>query len=484
MSFSDFLRVLRARWVLAASIFAALTLVALIGSLVWPKKYTAEAVLMIDLKIDPVAGTSATGVMPSAAFLATQVDIIQSRHVAQKVIASLQLADNPTFRGNWEKQGRKGEYAAWLADNILANLEVEAARESNIIEIRYSHTDPKTSQAMANSFAKAYIDSTVQFKINPARQYSEFFEERANLARQKLEKAQVKLSEAQQTKGILVTDERLDAETVKFNDLSSQLTALRGLIADSASRSQQAARAGDVSPDAMSSTLITSLRSELSRQQAKLDEALERYGDNHPTIIETRANVASTQDKLRQETARVSRSVGASDQINQGRLSAIQAAFDAQREKLLKLKEDRNELLVIEREVAAAQRVYDAIQARQSQMSLEGSNNQNNVVVLGTATEPIKASSPKVAVNTIIGAVLGLVLAAFVIVLVELGDRTVRGTSDLVNLLNTPVIGYLSARQTRKRWWHAQEDAVLYPLANNAYPGLESAPTHTPGRLS
>ncbi|MDI1349268.1 chain length determinant protein EpsF [Aquabacterium sp.] len=484
MSFTDFLRVIRARWVLATSIFAVLTLAALIGSLVWPKKYTAQATLMIDLKVDPVAGTSATGVMQSAAFLTTQVDIIESQHVAQKVIANLQLADNTDFRNNWEKQGRKGDYASWLADAILANLKVEAARESNIVNISYSHTDAKLAQAMANSFAKAYIDSTVQFKTNPARQYSEFFEERANLARQKLEKAQVRLSEAQQAKGILVTDERLDAETVKFNELSSQLTSLRGLLADSGSRSRQALRAGDIAPDAMSSSLVTSLRTELSRQQAKLDEAQERYGDNHPNILETRANIASIQDKLRQETSRVTRSLGATDQINQGRLVAIQAAFDAQREKLLKLKEDRNELMVIEREVGAAQRVYDAIQARQSQMSLEGSNNQNNVVVLSTATEPVTPSAPRVGVNTVIGALLGMVLAAFVTILVELGDRTVRSTSDMVNLLQTPVIGYLSSRQTRKRWWHGRDESVLYPLESHAYPGLETANSPTPGRLN
>ena len=139
--------------------------------------------------------------------------------------------------------------------------------------------------------------------------------------------------------------------------------------------------------------------------------------------------------------------------------------------------------MVIEREVAAAQRVYDAIQGRQSQMSLEGSNNQNNVVVLSTATEPIAPSSPRVAVNSVIGAVLGLVLAGFVTTLVELTDRTVRGTSDMVNLLQTPVIGFLSARQTRKRWWHGSDEALLYPLDGHAYPGLESAGSSTPGRL-
>lgn len=483
MSFSDFLRVLRARWVLATAIFVALTSIALVGSLVWPKKYTAKAVLMIDLKVDPVAGTSATGVMPSAAFLATQVDIIESNHVAQKVIKNLKLDDNPVMRNEWEKEGKKGDYLAWLSSRILKNLKVEAARESNIVDISYEAVDPKFAEALANNFAKAYIDSTVQFKTTPAKQYSDFFEERANLARQKLEAAQNKLAQAQQAKGILVTDEKLDAETAKFNDLSAQLTALRGALADSNSRRTQAAQNGEVSPDAMASTLLINLRSELSRLESKLDELLERYGESHPLIVEMKANIASTKDKIRRETGRVSSSLGASSQINQAKEAAIQTAFNEQRDKLLKLKQDRNELLVIEREVSAAQRVFDAIQARQSQMNLEGSNSQNNIVVLNTASEPVNPSSPRVGINTVIGAVLGAIIAAFVTMLVELADRKVRSTSDLVTLLKVPVIGYLSTGSHKKGPWSRSQEGVLYPLEGIAMGGTDLNNPNVPGRL-
>ena len=484
MSFTDFLRVLRARWVLALSIFLAITCLTLVASLVWPKKYAASAMLMIDLKIDPVAGTSVAGVVPSAAYLATQVDIIESNHVALKVIDDLKLDDMPAFRADWEADGRKGDFRTWLAARLLSSLKVEAAREANIIELRFSDANPKFSQSVANAFAKAYIDSTVQFKTSPAKQYSEFFEERGNLARQKLERAQIKLAEAQKEKGILATDERLDAETLKLTELSTQLTQLRGALADSSSRNVQASRNAEVSPEALASPLLTALRTDLSRQQAKLDEGLERYGDNHPMIIEARASIASTQEKIRQEIGRVNRGIGATDQINQSRMQAIQVAYDEQRQKLLKLKESRNELLLIEREVAAAQRVYDAIQARQSQMSLEGSNSQNNIVVLNAAAEPTSPASPRVGINTLIGAVLGLILAAAVTVLTELSDRTVRGTSDLVNLLHTPVIGFMSSRIRPRRWWAPRaEESVLYPLETAVAGSLEAPPPNMSGRL-
>ncbi|WP_298014152.1 Wzz/FepE/Etk N-terminal domain-containing protein, partial [uncultured Aquabacterium sp.] len=195
MSFADFLRVLRARWILALTTLLAVVILALVGSLLWPKKYTAKAVVMVDMKMDPVAGTSTIGVMPSAAYLATQVDIIESGHVARKVVRAMNLAQNTAMREEWADATRsEGDFEAWLADKVGKNLKVAAARESNVIEIEYESADPGFSAALANAYAKAYMDSTVQFKTAPARQYSDFFEERARLARQKMEAAQAKLS--------------------------------------------------------------------------------------------------------------------------------------------------------------------------------------------------------------------------------------------------------------------------------------------------
>lgn len=453
MTFSDFIRVLRARWILAAATFLVVVTLALIASLLWPKTYAAKAAVLVDMKLDPVAGTSAAGLMPSTAYLATQIDIIESGYVAQRVVRTLQLDQNPKMRTEWESvAGARGDYLAWLGDKLLTNLKVETARESNVIEISYDSVDPKFSATLANAFAKAYIDSTVQFRTSPAKQYSDFFEERARTARHKMEQAQSKLAEAQKQKGILVTDEKLDAETTKLADLSAQLTSLRGVVVDASSRKAQAALSGEVSPDAMASTIITTLKSDLAKQEARLDESLQRYGDSHPQIVELRANIASTRAKIRAEVGRVSSSLSANDKISTSREAAIKVAYEEQRQKLLKLKEDRNDLLVLEREMQAAQRVYDAIQSRQSQMSLEGSNGQTNVVILNTAAEPANPTSPKVGMNMALATLLGLALAAGAALIAEFLDRKVRGLTDLVSSTHLPVIGYLPTPTSRSRF--------------------------------
>lgn len=388
--------------------------------------------------------------MPSAAYLATQVDIIESGHVARKVVRAMNLAQSAAMREEWASATRsQGDFEAWLAERVGKNLKVAAARESNVIEIEYESTDPNFSAALANAYARAYIDSTVQFKTAPARQYSDFFEERARLARQKMEAAQAKLSAAQQERGIVVTDERLDVETTKLNDLSAQLTSLRGVVADASSRRSQAAANADVSPEAMNNAVIATLKGDLAKQEALLDQSLERFGEQHPTIVELRAAIASTRAKIRAEVGRVSSSLSATSQISSSRAAAIQAAYEEQRQKVLKMKQDRNDLLVLEREVDAAQRVFDAIQARQSQMSLEGSNSQTNIVVLGQATAPVSPSSPRLALNLVLATIVGGLIALGLTMGVEFMDRKVRSAADIITLVELPVIGTLPGPRTR-----------------------------------
>ena len=70
---------------------------------------------------------------------------------------------------------------------------------------------------------------------------------------------------------------------------------------------------------------------------------------------------------------------------------------DAQKKQLLSLRSDRDQIAVYQRDVDAAQRAYDAVTQRLSQLNLEGQNNQANTRLLSPAVEPLEPSRPKIA---------------------------------------------------------------------------------------
>lgn len=467
MTFGQFLSIVRARWLVALVVLAITVATTLVVSLMLTKQYRAQASVVVDFKPDPVSAVIFGG-MASPAFMATQVDIIQSDRVAQRVVRNLKLNESPQVRQQWmdETQGA-GSIESWLATVFQRQMDVVPSRESSVIVVGYRAPDPRFAAALANAFVQAYIDTTLELRVGPARQYSAFFENRAKEAREALEAAQTRLSTFQKAKGIIASDERLDIENARLNELSSQYTALQAIASESGSRQAQAQGSqGDRMAEVLNNPLLSSLKADLSRSEARLQELSTRLGDNHPQVQEAKASATELRAKLEAETRKVTGGVGVNNTINRQREGAVRAALDAQRNKVLQLKAVRDEGLVIMRDVENAQRAYDAIQQRFTQTSLESQTTQSNVNLLTQAVPPLEHASPKVLLNTLLAFFVGSLLAVGTALALEMRDRRVRSADDIVATLELPVIGVLPRPGSRLalRGGSAMQQRLMAPL--------------------
>jgi len=117
---------------------------------------------------------------------------------------------------------------------------------------------------------------------------------------------------------------------------------------------------------------------------------------------------------------------------------------------VLSLKQTRDSMGVLQRDVDNAQRAYDLLAGRQSQTALETHVQQSNVNPLSPAVAPASASSPKRLLNMVASLFAGLFLAALAALVAELRDRRVRGTGDLVQALGLPMLGVLPTPRNPK----------------------------------
>ncbi|MBX3618886.1 MAG: chain length determinant protein EpsF [Rhizobacter sp.] len=443
MNFSQFIAILRARWLTAVSVFMAVVVVVVGVSLLLPKKYTATAAVLVDMRSsDPIAGGSPNGLPMS--YVSTQADIIQSSRVAQRVVRDLKLTESPQLRDQWmDATDGQGSFEVWLAEALQSKLDVKPSRESSVISVSFTSPDAKFSAALANAFVQSYLATTLDLRVDPAKQYSSFFDSRSKELREAVEKAQAKLTAYQRDHGIIANDERYDVETARLNELSSQLVTAQAMSVDSSSREAQARKSGSQLGDVINNPVVQGLRADLSRQEAKLREMTTRMGDNHPSVKEARANIAEMRARLAAETSRVSGSVGVDNRINQSRVGELRAALAAQRARVAQIKQQRDEAMVLQRDVESAQRDYDAVTARLTQSSLESQTKQTNTAMLAPATEPIRPSSPNVTLNSLLGVFVGVMFAIAFALLRELGDRRLRSVQDAVHVLGIPVLGHL-----------------------------------------
>jgi chain length determinant protein EpsF len=437
------LLVLRLRWWIVVGILLLSVAVGMAVTLHMEKQYTAETSVLLDVRTDPLVATLAPS-LASASFIATQIEIIRSERLAGRVVKVLGLAQNAAAVEQWreETQGRV-PLETYFGDVLQRGLVVEPVSGSALMNVRYTGNDSKFVAAVANTFARAYIDLSVELRVGPAKEYASFFDERLKSLRDDLEAAQGRLSAFQQRRGIVVSNERVDQETARLNALEGALAAA---LADSADTSSRQRNAGtETSVDVSQSPAVQGLRSELARAETRLSEVSANFGSNHPQRIELETRIAELKQQIASEIRRVSGTTTTVNRIANQRVGELRSMAEAQKRAVLGLRAQRDEAGVLLREVETAQRAFDAVAQRRSQLANETQAEQAQARVLSPATEPLTHSKPNIPKNLVAALLFGLVAGLAGAYLLEMFDRRVRSAEDLFNLEGVPVLGVMSS---------------------------------------
>lgn len=450
MNLKQMLSVLVARWWIVLGVFAVTVGATTVVTLLLPKSYTATTSLVLEPKFTDVLGTSTLGpTMLSQTYMSTQLDIIQSPRVAAKVVSSLGLATNPTAVQQFKETGGVGSIEDHYASLLLRRLDIRPSRDSTVVALSFSAGDPRFAATVADAFAKAYLETTLDLRTHPAKQYANWFNEQLKNLRSDVERTQTKLSAFQQRNGIVGSDERFDVENSRLNELSTQLSSAQSLALDARSRS--AAGTPDVTsvPDVSSTAVLNSLRGELARSEAKLEEMSQLYGSAHPSHQRQTAEVESMRSKIESELRNSSGSVSSISRASSQREAGLRSVVATQKQRVLDIKRQRDEMAVLAREVEHAQRLYDLALQRFSQTTLESQATQAGVSILSAASIPTTPSSPRTQLNIGLSAILGLLLGLAAAIMAELVDRRVRSGRDLAQGLGVQVLGAIPRPRRR-----------------------------------
>ena len=451
MSVKQFLLALRARWLVAVAVFVAMVVAGFLYTETLPNQYTASASVVVDAKTDPIAGVVYAAQMMTG-YIATQVDIISSERVAQRVAKNLKLDTDPERVQEWkDSTGGKGDIIVWLGGTLQKHVAVTPSRDSSVIDISVTYSNPHDAAVLANAFAQAYIDTSIELRVDPAKQYAAWFDERSRALRADLVVKQKKLSDFQAESGIVATDSRLDIENARLGELSSQLLTIQALRQDSQSRQHQIGTDNESLPEVLANPVIGGLKSDLARAEAKLQDIATSLGKNHPDYQTTAAEIASLKDRIAQESAKIAASLGSTTQVNVRRENDIRAALEAQKKRMLDLTHQHDEAAVLQNDILTAQRNLDAVTQRLAQSSLESQTQQTNISLLTPAVEPTGRSGPRLSLNLLVSLLLGAVLGLATVLVLESRDRRIRDDAELLPLLGVPLLGRIPSMKPDAR---------------------------------
>ncbi|MDV7144301.1 GNVR domain-containing protein [Tropicimonas sp. TH_r6] len=411
-----------------------------------------------------------SGLSADQSTINTEIALIRSRSLLEKLAHDLMLLDDPEFNTTLQEPSefapkvvlsrlpgvdllRKRDYSeqqqlAITVHNILQSLKISNYRQSYVILITATTTDPDKSARIANRLAELYIGDQLDQKFEATEKATEWLTERTTGLKAELETAEGRIKTF--TSRIdLISPQTLEA-------LNRQMKELRSRIAQS-----------NEGLDALVLQLARFDAVDLSEPPTEIaalvddpvvDRAARRFQSEQITREAFFETLAMREGELRKEMSRQRSQVDLLD------VSLVQFSnrIDRQSSDLVTLQQ-------LEREAEASRLIYEHFLGRLKETRVQQGIQQADSRILSAAVPPLEASSPSLGLNLALSVSLGLMVGAAVVLWHELRKDRVRSTEELEALTGLTVLSEVLKAPVKRR-----RDFVGFLLNNSSSAFLET----------
>lgn len=285
-------------------------------------RYTAEAILQVDLgrPVSVQPGQPAQNVAPdTGAIVESEARVIRSRAVARRVVADLDLVNDPAFTGRslldrlawWraEPAGPDPDAAERIAGALASGLTVTNDSRSYLITVAYTAGDPVRAARIANAFVDAYLGSRLDMGVANAERAGSWLDGQIKASRAELETAEAAIEGYRQRTGLVeggtasisLPQQALRDATVQLGAATQNRTAAEARLA----RAQEIFRSGGVpsAQDLAGAPVIQRMLENV--ETAKREVAAQLLtGPRHPRYLQAKAALEDAEQRLREEVDR------------------------------------------------------------------------------------------------------------------------------------------------------------------------------------
>ncbi len=482
------LRVFDERRKVIAVTMAAVTLLVVLVAFQLPPRYTGTTQVLIDPRQNKILDleTVFAGITPGAAEVESQVQVIHSQALLERLVDKLNLAQDPEFNPKLrEAPGLLGvikTMVSWVPEtvrrvfspkeaNAYVTREDDAARLRSdiaqalgqqvdisrnaatlVIDVKVSSRSPTKAAKLANELADLYVVDQLETKFDETRRATDWLNEKLSLLREDLRKSEEAVEAFKAAHNLLGSAQGLTLDSQQLAEVHKNLILARTGREEAEVRLQQIREIYDSGggigrvANVITSDLLTKLREQdaaLMQEQANLAT---RYQARHPKMIEVQSERSNLQAKIREEVNRVIQELENNVRIAKAREQALEQSLNQQTVR----SEGENKLTIqlraLELEAESNRRIYEAFLGRFKSLSDQEGIQESDARVISRATVPRHPSFPNKRVvvggGLVFSFLLGLGVALFLDRL-DAGIRTANQLENLTGLRNLTVVPLL-----------------------------------------
>lgn len=482
----------RQRWLVAAVVTLAL-----IGGVVWTMMATPMYEARATVKVAPyqayiVQGQDIESDLASNQvydYVATQLAVIRSRNLAQKVAANLNLGERYDLLGENVDESRPPNMndAQWLktkedraASILKGGVVVEMPEDSWIITIGFRSDDRVLAAEMANAYADAFVLSDSQEDVDQNEYAQEFLQERIAEVRDKLKDAESAANTYARNNSIIVqqqtgegTEGAVTVTTANLASINERVSLARAerIKAEQRWRSIQNLPAAQL-PEVQSNSVLQGLVTERTAKQAELAELQQRYNDQFPQIVDVKAQIAILDRQIEKSSADIKAAVRNDFIVARNQEQALEGELGSVKGETLVEQDSQVQFSVLDREAQALRDQLKELLDRYNQISTAANVKSGTLTKLDAATVPGAPYSPDMIRNLTLALVFGIAMAGGLAVLRETFDDRIRSLEEVEDKVGLPLLGhtpYVASRDLE------QEGTNRFSALMEAYASIRSS---------
>jgi len=480
-----FLKLNRRRTAIGGIFSLVIVITWLILSQLTPK-YTAETLMVLEfrktslLSLDEVF----SGGRVTPAVIGTELDILRSASLLERVADELRLERKPEFNpalmengglstmqrlGAWLEGWGSGESAALeegaegegkeispeeqeknlkkaLVEKLQEDLKVENRRDSYTVSISYTSQNPRLASQVANAVAEMYITDQLEAKFEAARRANEWLTQRLEGLRREVQAAEQAVKNVRQKSDMIQARGGTLLEQ-QIGDVNAQLIQARLNRSRAEARLAQARevmdRPGGIETlgEVLTSGVIQQLREEEAALRRKKAELSQRYGPRHPQMIQVDAEMSDLENKIREETSRVLKTLENEVQVARAEERSLIKSLDQLRTEAGRAMEAELQLRELERRAQSSRTLYESYLTRFQETQEQDELQRPNARVISQAEVPDLPSHPRKKRTLALAVVAGLMFGVMGAFLLEALDRGFRTGDQVEKHTGLPVLG-------------------------------------------
>ncbi len=483
--------VLKRKW-LIMSLVLVITSLATIQAYREPSIYEGATTIKIEQKAQSILQSATGGIVigqNDPNFWGTQLKLLTNPTLARQVVLRLDLQHNSTFFGpqgqssifaslkrifsrekvvqsptqskagaetvDEERQLTEEEEAALepYEDTIAASLVVDPVPQTNLVIIRYRHTDPVLAQKIADTLADVFVHNNVDLQESGTSKATQDLAQEIAKYQEQVKKKQSDIFSYAKAYELPLTD--APASNLRQQRVSTYSSQL--LEAENNKRNLQAAydaaKNGPdpfANPEVQKDDRIIHLRQKISDLKDKESGLLQKYTPEWPEVQQVQAQIRSLEAELKKAPNEVLASMKAKADAASAQLDGLQKAYT--KESGLTAQQTKNviELASMRADLTSDQQYLNTLLQKRRELSVAGNSGGTNVTVSNYSRLPHAPVGPYRTRTILIAFVLSLVAGIGLAFLLDFLDDTIKSVDDISRYINLPALALIPAARSDK----------------------------------